>query len=468
MRIKNLQFICIMLLAVIFCNNTQAQSLRYWKVNGTRVAGNSGSLFTHPGTSDSAFNNNYGVCIDGSGNLFVADFTNNRVQKWVPGAFIGTTVVGGNGAGSGLNQLNGPKGVAVDQLGNLYVADYGNNRVLMFTPSSMSGAVLGQTSSTASGTVVAGGNGQGNGLNQVNQPTAVFVTTPDDTLWVSEGVNSKNAFRVMKFPYGSTSSTNGIMAAGCSGSGCGYGNPGNTSNLYLNQGIFVVNSTHTLYVADQGYSRIQMYPDGITTGTTVAGITGIQSGYGAGLTDSLLKQPGDVLYDNTTGNLIIADCQQARIMEWKPGSYLGYRVLGTGTFGTNPNELFYPFRICMDANSNLYVSDYGFYSVQKFADSQIVAVPHVNNLLKEVNLVPNPNKGSFSLLADVDPSLNGKSGWINITDMSGRTIHQDMCTVNNSAINKQLLLDSRMPNGVYQLTLTVDDQKFVSKFEVLK
>ena len=468
MHIKKLHSLCIILLAVIFCNNTQAQQLRYWKVNGTRAAGNSGTLYTHQGTSDSALYNNYAVCMDGSGNLYVADFTNNRVQKWVPGAFIGTTVAGGNGSGTGLNQFSGPKGVALDHLGNLYVADYGNDRVIMFTASSIASATLGQTSSTATGTVVAGGNGSGSAANQVNNPTAVFITTPDDTLWISEGVANKNTYRVVKFPYGSTSATNGKLAAGCSGSGCGMGNPANTTNLYLNQGIYVENSTHTLYVADQGYSRIQMYPAGITAGTTVAGVAGVQSGNGSVLVDSFLKQPGDVIYDNGTGNLIIADCQQARIMEWKPGAPVGYRVLGTGNFGTNHNQLFYPFRFCLDASKNLYVSDYGLNAVIKFTDSAIVAVPQVNNLIQQVNLVPNPSKGIFNLDATVDGSLNGKSGWINITDMSGRTVHHDICTVNNNTINKQLSLSPAIPNGIYMLQLTIGDQRFSSKFEVLK
>lgn len=470
MHIKKLHSLCIILLAVIFCNNTQAQQLRYWKQNATRAAGNSGTLFTHQGTSDSALYNNYGVCMDASGTaLYIADFTNNRVQKYTIGAYTGTTVAGATGvAGSDNSHLSGPKGVALDHLGNLYVADYGNDRVIMFTAASIAAATPGQTVASAVGTVVAGGNGEGSAANQVNNPTAVFVTTPDDTLWVSEGVANKNTYRVVKFPYGSTSATNGKLAAGCSGSGCGMGNPANTSNLYLNQGIYVDNATHTLYVADQGYSRIQMYPVGITAGTTVAGVAGVQSGLGSVVTDSFLKQPGDVIYDNASGNLIIADCQQARIMEWKPGAPFGYRVLGTGTFGTNPNQLFYPFRFCMDASKNLYVSDYGFNAVMKFTDSALVDVPHVNNLIQQVNLVPNPSKGTFNLDASVDASLNGKSGWIIITDMSGRTVHQDMCTVNNNNINKQLNLSPAIPNGIYMLQLTIGDQKFNSKFEVLK
>jgi len=71
----------------------------------------------------------FGVAIDGKGNLYITDSSNYRVQKWTPGATSGTTVAGGNGDGSGPNQLSGPYGVAIDGKGNLYITDSSNYRV---------------------------------------------------------------------------------------------------------------------------------------------------------------------------------------------------------------------------------------------------------------------------------------------------------------------------------------------------
>ena len=74
------------------------------------------------------------VAVDPAGNVYVADENDNRVRMVSDG--IVTTVAGTGVAGfAGDNgpaaaaQLNSPLGVAVDSQGNLYIADYENNRV---------------------------------------------------------------------------------------------------------------------------------------------------------------------------------------------------------------------------------------------------------------------------------------------------------------------------------------------------
>ena len=70
--------------------------------------------------------------MDSAGNLYIADTDNNRIRK-VSNGVIAT--VAGGGASLGDNgpatsaQLANPEGVAVDSAGNLYIADYGNNRI---------------------------------------------------------------------------------------------------------------------------------------------------------------------------------------------------------------------------------------------------------------------------------------------------------------------------------------------------
>ena len=76
----------------------------------------------------------YGVAVDSAGNLYIADWGNNRVRK-VSGGVITTVAGNGTRGFSGDNgpptnaQLANPQGVAVDSAGNLYIADYGNNRI---------------------------------------------------------------------------------------------------------------------------------------------------------------------------------------------------------------------------------------------------------------------------------------------------------------------------------------------------
>ena len=95
--------------------------------------------------------------------------------------------IGGNGAGSGLNQVQSPNNVYFDYLytDSLYVVDSGNNRILKFPMNS---------SNATYGTVVAGGNSSGSGSDQLDDPRAVLVGS-NGILYISdksEKENSKN------------------------------------------------------------------------------------------------------------------------------------------------------------------------------------------------------------------------------------------------------------------------------------
>jgi sugar lactone lactonase YvrE len=70
----------------------------------------------------------YGVAVDGSGNLYITDSVRNEVVKETPGGSYTRSVLP-------LSGLHSPLGVAVDAHGNLYIADYLNNRVVKATPS---------------------------------------------------------------------------------------------------------------------------------------------------------------------------------------------------------------------------------------------------------------------------------------------------------------------------------------------
>src|ERR1039457_418255 len=80
-----------------------------------------------------------GIAVDRLGNLYLADTDNHRIRKVSAGivtTIAGTGVAGFSGdGGSAVNaQLNFPYGLALDSAGNLYVADYGNERVRRIAP----------------------------------------------------------------------------------------------------------------------------------------------------------------------------------------------------------------------------------------------------------------------------------------------------------------------------------------------
>ncbi|CAF1192952.1 unnamed protein product [Adineta ricciae] len=73
-----------------------------------------------------------GVYADEQETVYIADTNNHRVMRWLKGATSGTLIAGGNGEGSSSDQLNYPSDVFLDREGNLYVTDTLNNRVQKF------------------------------------------------------------------------------------------------------------------------------------------------------------------------------------------------------------------------------------------------------------------------------------------------------------------------------------------------
>jgi hypothetical protein len=110
---------------------------------------------------------------DQNGNLFVSDYGSNRVWQVSPTGLIRT--IAGNGkqgfsgdGGPALQaRLSGPDGLAVDPSGNLFIADYDNNRVRMVSPD---GTI----------TTVAGGGNPTDGLGDGGQATQARLKLPAD------------------------------------------------------------------------------------------------------------------------------------------------------------------------------------------------------------------------------------------------------------------------------------------------
>ncbi len=109
-------------------NNSRILKFAPGSTTGEIVAGDPygyGSYLS-AGTNDSFLSHPEGVYVDGLKNLYISDFSNNRVQMWPAGAKVGKTIGGGNGFGMGPNQLAFPGGIRQDRWGNVYVCDLNN------------------------------------------------------------------------------------------------------------------------------------------------------------------------------------------------------------------------------------------------------------------------------------------------------------------------------------------------------
>jgi hypothetical protein len=105
----------------------------------TTVAGNGGYGYSGDNgrATNASLNNPYSVAVDAASNLFIADRLNNVIRKVDPNGFI-TTVAGnyntggsygGDGSQATNASLNDPFGVAMDASGDLFIADTENQRI---------------------------------------------------------------------------------------------------------------------------------------------------------------------------------------------------------------------------------------------------------------------------------------------------------------------------------------------------
>ncbi len=285
------------------------------------------------------------------------------------------TIAGENGQGNQLNQLSHPKGIYADDDDRcIYLADSLNHRIVQWK----SGANMGQ--------VVAGGNGDGNRMNQLNDTKDVVVDKKTDSLIICDQGNR----RVMRWPrrngshgqtiisgidcWGLTMDSHGdlyvsdwekhevrrwkieekkgTIVAG----GNGEGNQLNQLNVptYL-----FVDEEHSVYVSDCMNHRVMKWVKGAKEGIVVAG----GQGEGDGLTQ--LHYPQGVIVDHL-GNVYVADCFNHRIMCWSKGSKEVRVIVGGNGPGQQSNQFSNPYGLSLNRQGHLYVVDQGNHRMQKF------------------------------------------------------------------------------------------------------
>jgi len=194
----------------------------------TKVYGQAGSFTCavkdHPsigcgGTTPSATNLYWpeSVAVDGSGDVYIVDYGNNRVLEYTGGSTTATTVWGQHGlltcgasdntgagcvAGPTITAANlyDPGAVAVDGSGNVYISDYGNNRVLYYSVGSTTATtVYGQFGNLASGVIDNNGSGGATttpSAGNLDNPDGVAVDSSGN-LYVGDSANN----RVLEYPH---------------------------------------------------------------------------------------------------------------------------------------------------------------------------------------------------------------------------------------------------------------------------
>jgi hypothetical protein len=374
-----------------------------WQFDGTNfpygiittVAGNGTNGYSGDGgaATNAELSDPFGVAVDASGNLFVADYGNNCIRKVGVDGIITTVAGNGLGAGSGFGgysgdggaatnaQLNNPKGVAVDASGNLFIADYDNNRIRKV---GTNGVI---TTEAGNGTMGYSGDGGAATNAQLDLPWGVAVDASGN-LFIADWYNR----RIREV------GTNGVITTVAGNGTYGYsGDGGPATQAELSWPTCVaVDRSGDLFIGDWVNQRIrEVAANGIIT--TVAGNgTGGYSGDGGPATQAELNWPTGVAVD-ALGNLFIGDDGNSRIRKVGIDGIIttvagngipGYS--GDGGVATNA-ELAYPEGVAVDAFGNLFIADGGNSVIRK-------AVLEDQSPTLVLNNVSGANAGSYDVV----------------------------------------------------------------------
>ncbi|CAF3565981.1 unnamed protein product [Adineta steineri] len=281
-----------------------------------------------------------GIFIDNDKSLYIADSENHRIVKWKLNSNTGEIIIGENGKGNQNNQLNEPRDIIYDKENNSFIiSDAENKRVIRYIiqnqqtrlPSIIRYFIQNQTNEQIiisnikcwgltidkngfiyvsdcenhevrrwkqgdeKGELVAGGNGHGKQLNQLNKPTFIFINE-DYSLYISDTDNH----RVMKWK---KDAKEGIIVAGGNDKGNSF------KQLSYPRGV-IVDHLGQIYVADCGNHRIVRWCEGDREGKIVVG------GNDKGNQSNQLHYPKGLSFDNE-GNLYVVDEENHRIQKYE-------------------------------------------------------------------------------------------------------------------------------------------------------
>ncbi len=313
--------------------------------------------FGSSGTGPGQFAEVYDVAVKPSGNLFVLDRNNSRVQQMSPtGEFLGSFGT----AGSGSGQLKEPVGLALGQGGVLYVTDLGNYRVQRWSQPMRPEAITQSAGAITENSATINGVVNPDGLPttyrfEYGKTTAYGSSSPLSPESVGSGIVRIAKSRSLtgltpctRYHYrivatnsdGSTHGRDATFDTECvflsSFSGTG---PGATQPL---RPIWpAVDGAGNVYVADRLNNRVVKYSPG---GEYL-------SHFGsAGSANGQFNEPRGVAVSPVTGNIFVAEVGNARIQEFTP----------SGVFVSKLTQnLLTPYDLVIDENGLITVSDAG-------------------------------------------------------------------------------------------------------------
>ena len=385
-------------------------------INTVAGDGTAGYLGDSGPATTAELNGPYGLAIDNSGNLYIADPANNRIRKVALGTGIISTFAGNGTAGySGDNgpaasaELQLPVGVTLDGAGNLYIADQGNN-------------VIRKVSTSGTITTIAGNNTEGysgdSGLAtsaSLYAPSGVALDSAAN-LYIADAGNN----RVRKV----TAATGVITTIAGTGTAGYSGDNGAAVSATLNKPSAVLEgSTGNLYVLDTGNNVVRLLN---TTGTitTIAGNgTAGYSGDSGPATSATLHTPYGLNIDSS-GNLYIADSANNVVRMVSKAGIIS-TISGTGTAGYSGDNgaaisatLDNPQGVTIDSQGNVYISDQSNNRVREVSTptgSVLFPTTPVNSTSTAVTIALEVNTAGTTITGITAPASQGNKQEYTVT-----------------------------------------------------
>ncbi len=310
-------------------------------MNATLVIGHPDLTGGPPGVNASALAFPSDLVFDSSGDLWVCDSSNNRVLEFKPPFTSGmnaSLVIGQSGYNEASPEasqsgLSGPSQIAFDSSGDLWVAEYGNNRVTEFTPPFTSGMdaslVLGQEDFTS--------NVPGNGSAGLWGPNALGFD-PSGNLWVGDWFNG----RILGFSPPFATDMNASLVIGQPDLTT-TGRSLSTQNGFYGIYSIAFDASGNLWMADGqdnksiGNNRVLEFIAPLSDGIDASVVIG-QPDFASdstATTQAGLDSPEGVAFD-PSGNLWVADSYNNRVLEFNGTAPVTTTSTTTSTTATPP------------------------------------------------------------------------------------------------------------------------------------
>ena len=400
------------------------------------------------------------VKFDQSGNMYIADQSNNVIRKVDPSGII-TTVAGtgtggysGDGGPATAAEIKWPTDIAFDASGNLYIADLGYDVIRKVTPDGIISTIAG------TGTCCYNGDGIPATSAQIYDPLGLVFDNAGNLFFGDNGNH-----RVRKI------STDGIITTVVGKGTGGYSGDGGLADSakMIYPGDINFDHSGNLYIPDYANHRIRMVNAGDTINTIVGNGIAAYTGIGGPADSAEVAYPWCILFDDT-GNYYITDDNTGAIHKISTAGIIT-AIAGNGTPGYSGDggpaiDAEFGFQAActaIDTLGNLYIADYSNNRIRRIVytpTKSYTAVNNVNKTPEEITISPNPTTTALTIRYS-GVTLSGVEGQITITNLLGQTLYQQT----TPASCKLLQVDvSPYPPGIYLLKINgTEVRKFVKE-----